>query len=140
MAADAPMYVVILAGQSNMSGRGGVYTNPVGSRTWDRYVPFQAEPPAGRPFLLCMSCWCLVSTIDFKMSLGLAGSVLRWSADNSWEDAQEPLHWDVDVRCACSERLCRAVNHNCDSKQPSTLRRTGFCISNVTHPHTLSCL
>lgn len=52
MAADTPMYVAILAGQSNMSGRGGVVTSPIGSRAWDRYVPPQAEPPAGRPFLL----------------------------------------------------------------------------------------
>ena len=104
MAADAPLYVAILAGQSNMSGRGGVVTSPIGSRAWDRYVPPQAEAPAGRPFLFSTSTWCLYRAIDCKMCAGLAGSVLRWTADNAWEEAAEPLHWDIDVGCACSKR------------------------------------
>ena len=36
-------------------------TSPIGSRVWDRYVPPEAEPPAGRPFFFYMSSWCLFS-------------------------------------------------------------------------------
>ncbi len=32
--------------------------------------------------------WCALHT---------AGSVLRWGATGTWENATEPLHYDIDV-------------------------------------------
>ncbi|KAK9838152.1 hypothetical protein WJX81_004549 [Elliptochloris bilobata] len=58
-----------------MSGRGGVHMLPNGTKKWDGIVPQEAEAPSG--------------------------SVLRWTANNTWEDAREPLHWDIDVGKAC---------------------------------------
>ncbi|KAJ0614353.1 putative sialate O-acetylesterase domain, SGNH hydrolase superfamily [Helianthus annuus] len=61
--------IFILAGQSNMSGRGGVV-----NLTWDGYVPRESSPNP---------------------------SILRLSANLSWELAVEPLHCDIDVAKVC---------------------------------------
>ncbi|KAG8377478.1 hypothetical protein BUALT_Bualt08G0037100 [Buddleja alternifolia] len=62
--------IIILAGQSNMAGRGGVINNT----TWDGIVP-----PECRPNPL----------------------ILRLSAALTWQEAQEPLHRDIDFTKIC---------------------------------------
>ncbi|XP_022766464.1 probable carbohydrate esterase At4g34215 [Durio zibethinus] len=64
--------IFILAGQSNMAGRGGV-TNDTskGIRTWDGVVPPQCEPNP---------------------------SIFRLSADLEWVQAREPIHADIDAK------------------------------------------
>jgi Carbohydrate esterase, sialic acid-specific acetylesterase len=63
-------YVFILAGQSNMSGRGGVHWSHA-RRQWDGVVP---EECASSPFILRLSVDCL------------------------WEEAREPLHIDIESK------------------------------------------
>ncbi|XP_065881368.1 probable carbohydrate esterase At4g34215 [Euphorbia lathyris] len=65
-----PTDIFILAGQSNMAGRGGVVINPyTGNLTWDGIVPPESQPNP---------------------------SILRLSAQLNWVLAQEPLHADID--------------------------------------------
>lgn len=65
-----PKNIVILAGQSNMAGRGGVVNNTkTGITTWDGIVPPQCQPNP---------------------------SIFRLSADLTWVLANEPLHKDID--------------------------------------------
>lgn len=63
-------HVFILAGQSNMAGRGGVIDG-----NWDGIIPPEVKP---RP-----------------------GKILRLGSDLRWEDAEEPLHGDIDVNKTC---------------------------------------
>eukprot|EP00850_Spirogloea_muscicola_P017482 SM000151S01470 [mRNA] locus=s151:60349:61828:+ [translate_table: standard] len=75
------MDVIVLAGQSNMAGRGGVAVQPADgdgggggggrrrTKAWDGVVPSECAAPPG--------------------------AVLRLSAARAWEDAREPLHFDV---------------------------------------------
>ncbi|KAF5740644.1 carbohydrate esterase [Tripterygium wilfordii] len=66
-----PINIFILAGQSNMAGRGGVVSNTkTGITTWDGIVPPQCQ---SNP------------------------SILRLSADLKWVLAREPLHADIDA-------------------------------------------
>ncbi|CAA0817279.1 Probable carbohydrate esterase [Striga hermonthica] len=60
-------FTVLLAGQSNMAGRGGLN----GAGVWDRFVPPESEPP-------------------------IPDSVIRLSPDLTWERASEPLHRGLD--------------------------------------------
>lgn len=63
--------VFILAGQSNMAGRGGVYNDTaIKTTVWDTVVPPECR---SNP------------------------SVLRLSANLTWVKAHEPLHADIDV-------------------------------------------
>lgn len=66
-----PQNIFILAGQSNMAGRGGV-TNDTKTNTqiWDAVVPPQCQPNP---------------------------SILRLNAELTWVQAHEPLHVDIDV-------------------------------------------
>ncbi|XP_009589316.1 probable carbohydrate esterase At4g34215 [Nicotiana tomentosiformis] len=70
--------IFILSGQSNMSGRGGVFnqTNPTGmvNLTWDGDVPPECQPNP---------------------------SIVRLSAELKWVEAKEPLHKDIDVNKTC---------------------------------------
>ncbi|KAF3956655.1 hypothetical protein CMV_018243 [Castanea mollissima] len=62
--------IFILAGQSNIAGRGGVVNNTItGIATWDGIVPPQCSPNP---------------------------SILKLSANLTWVLAQEPLHSDID--------------------------------------------
>lgn len=65
--------VFLLAGQSNMAGRGGVTgdNTVTNNATWDGVVPPQCQPNP---------------------------SILRLSSDLVWVQAHEPLHADIDVR------------------------------------------
>ncbi|KAK7283276.1 hypothetical protein RIF29_12691 [Crotalaria pallida] len=64
--------IFILAGQSNMAGRGGVMNNTAsGIATWDGVVPPQCSPNP---------------------------SILRLNAQLEWEEAHEPLHQDIDSK------------------------------------------
>ncbi|GLU04215.1 hypothetical protein SLE2022_213740 [Rubroshorea leprosula] len=63
--------VIILAGQSNMAGQGGVSIDAATNNiTWDGVVPEQCQPNP---------------------------SILRLSANLTWVEAREPLHADIDV-------------------------------------------
>jgi hypothetical protein len=63
--------IFILAGQSNMAGRGGVANNTItGIATWDGIVPPQCSPNP---------------------------SILKLSANLTWVLAHDPLHDDIDV-------------------------------------------
>ncbi|KAJ9186783.1 hypothetical protein P3X46_002317 [Hevea brasiliensis] len=65
-----PTDIFILAGQSNMAGRGGVINNTkIGKLTWDGIVPPQCQPNP---------------------------SIFRLSANLTWVLAHEPLHADID--------------------------------------------
>ncbi|KAJ6399988.1 hypothetical protein OIU84_015613 [Salix udensis] len=65
-----PQNIFILAGQSNMAGRGGVTNNTKnGIPSWDGIVPAQCQPNP---------------------------SILRLSASLTWVLAHEPLHADID--------------------------------------------
>ncbi|XP_016454071.2 putative carbohydrate esterase At4g34215 [Nicotiana tabacum] len=70
--------IFILSGQSNMSGRGGVFnhTSPAGmvNLTWDGVVPPECQPNP---------------------------SIVRLSAELIWVEAKEPLHKDIDVNKTC---------------------------------------
>ncbi|KAF3951759.1 hypothetical protein CMV_022622 [Castanea mollissima] len=64
--------IFILAGQSNMAGRGGVVSNTIaGIATWDGDVPPQCSPNP---------------------------SILKLSANLTWVLAHEPLHSDIDFK------------------------------------------
>ncbi|XVF36341.1 hypothetical protein REPUB_Repub19eG0050100 [Reevesia pubescens] len=64
--------IIILAGQSNMAGRGGVTNDTAtGISTWDGVVPPQCQPNP---------------------------SIFRLSADLAWVRAHEPLHADIDAK------------------------------------------
>ncbi|EOA24461.1 hypothetical protein CARUB_v10017718mg [Capsella rubella] len=63
--------IFILAGQSNMAGRGGVYNDTATNTTvWDGVIPLECRPNP---------------------------SILRLTAKLKWEVAKEPLHVDIDV-------------------------------------------
>ncbi|KAI4295694.1 hypothetical protein L6164_035711 [Bauhinia variegata] len=65
------MQIFILAGQSNMAGRGGVGNHP---KHWDGVVPPECRPDT---------------------------SILRLNAHLRWETAREPLHADIDTKKTC---------------------------------------
>ncbi|KAJ4833399.1 hypothetical protein Tsubulata_028609 [Turnera subulata] len=65
-----PKNIFILAGQSNMAGRGGVVNDTkTGKAVWDGIVPAQCQPNP---------------------------SILRLTAAQTWVEAHEPLHADID--------------------------------------------
>ncbi|XP_039058480.1 probable carbohydrate esterase At4g34215 [Hibiscus syriacus] len=64
------MNIIILAGQSNMAGRGGVLNDTAtGITAWDGVVPPECQPNP---------------------------SIFRLSANLTWVEALEPLHADID--------------------------------------------
>eukprot|EP00249_Psilotum_nudum_P012263 c23679_g1_i1 orf=347-1123(+) len=71
--------VILMSGQSNMSGRGGIQVKHLedGSvyKAWDRIVPSECEAEKG--------------------------TILRLAAALEWEEAQEPLHEDIDTGKIC---------------------------------------
>ncbi|CAO2833961.1 unnamed protein product [Amaranthus hypochondriacus] len=67
--AKPPQNIFILAGQSNMAGRGGVKNGK-----WDGFIPPECNPNP---------------------------KILRFTAQNSWVLAHEPLHVDIDVGKTC---------------------------------------
>ncbi|KAL0553882.1 hypothetical protein IC582_007786 [Cucumis melo] len=68
--AASPKNIFILAGQSNMAGRGGVEKDQSGNLVWDRLVPPECEPQP---------------------------SILRLNPEREWETAREPLHVGIDI-------------------------------------------
>lgn len=67
---EAEKTIFILAGQSNMAGRGGVTNDTAtGLTTWDGIVPSQCNPNP---------------------------SILKLNSHLKWVEAQEPLHEDID--------------------------------------------
>ncbi|KAE8652070.1 hypothetical protein Csa_018719 [Cucumis sativus] len=69
--AVSPKNIFILAGQSNMAGRGGVENNAQGKLQWDGLVPPECQPQP---------------------------SILRLNPDRQWEIAREPLHLGIDIK------------------------------------------
>ncbi|XP_027356951.1 probable carbohydrate esterase At4g34215 [Abrus precatorius] len=69
---QADRNIFILAGQSNMAGRGGVVNDTTtGVTTWDGVVPPQCRP---------------------------SPSILKLNAQLMWVEAREPLHADIDTK------------------------------------------
>ncbi|KAK6792443.1 hypothetical protein RDI58_011524 [Solanum bulbocastanum] len=69
--------IFILAGQSNMSGRGGVINhgqNGLANETWDGVIPPECQSNS---------------------------NILRLNAGLTWVEAQEPLHQDIDLGKVC---------------------------------------
>ncbi|XP_058734910.1 probable carbohydrate esterase At4g34215 [Vicia villosa] len=68
--------IFILSGQSNMGGRGGVIKTPhhTPNKRWNGIVPPECSPDP---------------------------SILRFSAALKWEQAHEPLHYDIDTKKVC---------------------------------------
>ncbi|KAL8141089.1 hypothetical protein V2J09_007110 [Rumex salicifolius] len=67
--------IFILAGQSNMAGRGGVLNDThTGVPTWDGFVPYHCRPTS---------------------------SILRLDAHLRWVEAREPIHHDIDYNKTC---------------------------------------
>lgn len=64
-----PTHIFILAGQSNMAGRGGV-----DNKIWDGFVPQECYPDS---------------------------SIHRLNSELTWEEAHEPLHFDIDSNKTC---------------------------------------
>jgi hypothetical protein len=83
---DRGLEIFTLAGQSNMSGRGGMQFKEAADgykyMMWDGVIPEEcnAEP----------------------------GSILRLTASLEWEEAHEPLHYDIDP----------GGSFSCSSKKP----------------------
>ncbi|KAI4366470.1 hypothetical protein MLD38_022344 [Melastoma candidum] len=70
-AASAAENVFLLAGQSNMAGRGGVRNDSArGVLVWDGFVPVECQPDP---------------------------RILQLSLDLEWIDAREPLHREIDA-------------------------------------------
>jgi hypothetical protein len=70
------MPTFMLAGQSNMAGRGGVETLQNGSKRFNDSL--------------------LYASVDIQAHEDI---IMRYSADGHWEIAREPLHRDVDTGC-----------------------------------------
>lgn len=71
MKLEAQKNIFILAGQSNMAGRGGVVNDTTtGVTTWDGVVPLQCQPNP---------------------------SIMKLNANLKWVEAHEPLHEDIDT-------------------------------------------
>ncbi|KAL9371056.1 hypothetical protein Peur_036196 [Populus x canadensis] len=73
--AQSTKTIFVLAGQSNMSGRGGVIKDSHNNqKLWDRVVPLECQPHP---------------------------NILRLSAKLKWEPASEQIHADIDTKKAC---------------------------------------
>jgi hypothetical protein len=73
--AQSTKTIFVLAGQSNMSGRGGVIKDSHNNqKLWDRAVPLECQPHP---------------------------NILRLSAKLKWEPASEQIHADIDTKKAC---------------------------------------
>eukprot|EP00884_Botryococcus_braunii_P019973 jgi/Botrbrau1/665/Bobra.0161s0049.2 len=86
--------IFILAGQSNMAGRGGICRHSDGNKVWDGFLPAEARPHEG---------------------------VFMLSLDQSWVIAEEPMHKDFDKKaCGVGPGLvfARALLHDQDVGSP----------------------
>ncbi|CAN4122622.1 unnamed protein product [Withania somnifera] len=69
--------IFLLAGQSNMSGRGGISRKVVGgnvTEVWDGFVPQECKPNR---------------------------KIFRFNAAKKWEEAHEPLNYGIDCLASC---------------------------------------
>ncbi|KAG6761368.1 hypothetical protein POTOM_034583 [Populus tomentosa] len=72
--------IFVFAGQSNMSGRGGVIKDShKNQKLWDRVVPLECQPHP---------------------------NILRLSAKLKWEPASEQIHADIDTKKECGVGPC----------------------------------
>jgi len=93
VSASPKISIFILAGQSNMAGRGGVRFDQKGKKVWD-----ENTPPACRP---------------------TAGLILRFNSEYSWEMAVEPLHRDIDTGNVCGVGPGMPFAHELVKRAPS---------------------
>ena len=119
-------HVFLLAGQSNMAGRGGVVPHADG---FGKYFDV-----AARAAVDAVACPC---------------NVTRWSAAGQWEPAQEPMHKDIDTGCAqraMELRLRRNARHMrgwCTRKRyarlPTSMQGSdAYAVQTALFHHTLS--
>lgn len=101
---QSPWHVFVLAGQSNMAGRGGVHGLPGDGKAWDQEQPCLRSP--GRSPNVIMD-WHSPMTIILPQcahklcttwTLLPADLEIRcWDASGQWRHAEEPMHADIDV-------------------------------------------
>ncbi|KAG6762671.1 hypothetical protein POTOM_033185 [Populus tomentosa] len=78
--AQSTKTIFVFAGQSNMSGRGGVIKDShKNQKLWDRVVPLECQPHP---------------------------NILRLSANLKWEPASEQIHADIDTKKECGVGPC----------------------------------
>lgn len=90
------MHVFVLAGQSNMSGRGNVQL----CEGVKRFLPYD--------------------------SADVNDKIFRFSADAKWMAAEEPLHGDIDTRCCLPRLSrvrapCNPFTHACSINAHSSI-------------------
>ena len=99
---NTPLHIFILAGQSNMAGRGGVIPKNEGL-VWDGFLPIMCRPFPGKVRVLF--CAIASSLINEMLSAVLSclhrTQILRFSSISAWEDASEPSHHDIDSTKIC---------------------------------------
>ncbi|PON48861.1 SGNH hydrolase-type esterase domain containing protein [Parasponia andersonii] len=92
--------IFILAGQSNMAGRGGLINDvATGTQIWDGVVPSACRPNP---------------------------SVLRLDAKLNWVEAHEPLHADIDVASADGVGPAMAFANAVLAQKPSSFGPIGL--------------
>ncbi|OIT22674.1 PREDICTED: probable carbohydrate esterase At4g34215 [Nicotiana attenuata] len=70
--------IFLLAGQSNMAGRGGAIKKSIGGNTtevWDGFLPKECKPNK---------------------------KILRFNAAQKWEEAHEPMNYGIDCLVSCA--------------------------------------
>ncbi|XP_022158365.1 probable carbohydrate esterase At4g34215 [Momordica charantia] len=97
--ATSPKNIFILAGQSNMAGRGGVENDRPGHLVWDRYVPPEAQPDP---------------------------SILRLNPDRQWEVAREPVHEGIDINKTVGVGPAISFAHQLQAKGGSKVGSVGL--------------
>ncbi|KAG6672304.1 hypothetical protein I3842_16G051400 [Carya illinoinensis] len=90
---QGPSHVFLLAGQSNMSGRGGVINDTkTNNLIWDGQVPPESTPNS---------------------------NILTLDLDKTWKVAQEPLHRQLDRMKSCGIGPGMPFAHEILAKDPS---------------------
>ena len=96
--------IIVLAGQSNMAGRGGVTRRQRDApKCWDQVLPPECQSHRGdenhiqtRRELLANAVSRLSVVQQLFPANPFAGIIKRLSAACEWEEAAEPLHADID--------------------------------------------
>lgn len=88
-----PKNIFLLAGQSNMSGRGGVYNDTkTDTLKWDSVIPPESTP---------------------------SSDILTLALNNTWVEAREPLHQEIDSLKTCGIGPGMPFAHAILEKEPS---------------------
>ncbi len=99
-----PQSVFVLAGQSNMAGRGGVHKGPDGGKVWDGKQPDLKSPgtiprvfPDLHTSINVPTVKCTWSFHKTYIVWPAGDKVQCWDASGQWRPAEEPLHAGIDV-------------------------------------------